>query len=126
MANSWFNCWRFWLSRFIQRVSSSQRLPFTTPRMRPPLRKNVELVIHDPAIPSPLFDAVGKRPPHIHASRFDALPLTFRQLRSEKLIERFLLAILSEPQGLAGLQVANHGDEFHLLAEVDLIHTHLC
>src|ERR1700719_723710 len=30
----------FWLSRFIQRVSSSQRLPFTTPRRRPPLRKN--------------------------------------------------------------------------------------
>src|SRR6266566_6114957 len=39
-ANSWFNCRRFWVSRFIQRVNSSQRLPFTTPRMLPPLRKN--------------------------------------------------------------------------------------
>jgi site-specific recombinase XerD len=27
---------------------------------------------------------------------------------------------------LGGLQIADHGDEFHLLAEVDLIHTHLC
>jgi hypothetical protein len=48
------------------------------------------------------------------------------QLRSKKLIERFLLAILPEPQRLARLQVADHGDELHLLAEVNLIHTHLC
>jgi len=42
--------------------------------------------------------------------------------QSEKLIERFLLAILSVPQGLAGLHVADHGNEFLLLAELDLIH----
>jgi hypothetical protein len=64
-------------------------------------------------------------PPHIYASHLDALPLNFRHLGSEKLIERFLLAILSEPQRLAGSQVADHGNELHLLAKVDLIHTHL-
>jgi PAS domain-containing protein len=31
-------------------------------------------------------------------------------LGAEKLIERFLLAIRSEPQGLAGLQVVDHGE----------------
>src|SRR6266566_4970679 len=79
-ANSWFNCWRFWLSRFIHRVSRSQRLPFTTPRMRPPLRKNsalhtssmallaccrtwnVELIVDDAAVGRPLFNAIGERP----------------------------------------------------------------
>src|SRR6266550_7032000 len=30
-----------------------------------------------------------------------------------------------KPQGLAHLQVADHSDEFHLLAEVDLIHAQL-
>jgi hypothetical protein len=86
----------------------------------------VKLVEHDPAVRSPLFNAVGERPPHIHASRLNALPLAFLQLRSKKLIQRFLLAILPEPQRLAALQVANHGDELHLLAEVNLIHTQLC
>jgi hypothetical protein len=43
----------------------------------------------------------------------------------EKLIERFLLAILPKPQGFAGIQVTDHGDELHLLAEVNLIHTRL-
>jgi len=72
-----------------------------------------------------LGNAVSEWAPHIHAHRLDALPLGFTQLCSEKLIERFLLAILPEPQRLAGLQVADHGDELHLLAEVDLVHTHL-
>ena len=88
--------------------------------------QNVEFVIHDPAVPSPLFDAVGKRLPHIHACRLNSFPLCGIQLRPEKLIECFLLAVLPEPQGLAGIQVTDHGDELHLLAEVDLIHTHLC
>jgi hypothetical protein len=86
----------------------------------------MKLVEHDAAVPRPLFNAVGERPPHIHAGRLDALPLAFLQLRSKKLIERFLLAILPEPQRFARLQVADHGDELHLLAEVNLIHTHLC
>jgi hypothetical protein len=62
-------------------------------------------------------------PPHIYASHLDALPLNFPQLGS--VIERFLLAILSEPQRLAGSQIADRGNELHLLAKVDLIHTHL-
>src|SRR6266576_2138104 len=109
-ANSWFNCWRFWLLRFTQRVSSSQRLPFTTSRMGPPLRKNSARRTSSTAS---------------LACCLDAFSPTFRQLRSEKLIERFLLAVLPEPQRLAGLQVADHGDELRVLAKVDLIHTHL-
>src|SRR6266550_9487745 len=82
----------------------------------------MELVVDDAAVGRPLVNAVGELPPHIHASRLDALPLIFLQLGAKKLIERFLLAILPEPQRLAALQVADHGDEFHLLAEV---HPHL-
>jgi hypothetical protein len=62
---------------------------------------------------------------HIYTSRLNSFPLWGTQLGSEKLIEGFLFAILAEPQGLPGLQVADHSDEFHLLAKVDLIHTHL-
>jgi len=51
--------------------------------------------------------SVSEWAPHIHARRLDALPLGFTQLRSKKLIERFLLAILPEPQRFAGLQVAD-------------------
>jgi hypothetical protein len=47
------------------------------------------------------------------------------QLRSKKLIERFLFAVLPKPQGFASIQVTDHGDELHLLAEVNLIHPHL-
>jgi hypothetical protein len=50
----------------------------------------------------------------------------FLSVAFEKTIERYLLAILPEPQRLARLQVADHGDELHLLAEVNLIHTQLC
>jgi hypothetical protein len=50
-----------------------------------------------------MFDAVRVRAPHIHASRLDALPLAGTELRFEKLIEGFLLAVRSEPQRLAGL-----------------------
>jgi hypothetical protein len=73
--------------------------------------QNVELVIHDPAVHSPLGNAVSKWAPHIHARRLDALSLGFTQLRSKQLIERFLLGILPEPRRLAGLQVADHGGE---------------
>jgi hypothetical protein len=59
--------------------------------------QNVEFVVHDAAVRGPLFDTVGERPPHIHASRRNALPLAFLQFGSKKLIQRFLLAILSEP-----------------------------
>jgi hypothetical protein len=104
-----------------------------TEELRPPhfinglvgMLQNVELVIHDPAVHSPLGHAVREWPPHIHARRRDALPLGFTPLRSKKLIERFLLAILPEPHRFAGLPVADHGDELPLLAEVDLVHTHL-
>jgi hypothetical protein len=65
----------------------------------------VELVIHDPAVLSPLFDAVGERLPHIHARRLHSFPLRCIQLRPEKLIQCFLLAVLPKPQGLAGIQV---------------------
>ena len=49
--------------------------------------QNVELVIHDPAVHSPLGNAVGERSPHIHARGFNVLPLGSGQLCSEKLIE---------------------------------------
>jgi hypothetical protein len=54
-------------------------------------------VVHNAAVRSPLFDTVGEWPPHIHASRRNALPLAFLHLGSKKLIQRFLLAILPEP-----------------------------
>jgi hypothetical protein len=72
-----------------------------------------------------LFNTVDERPPHIHASRLDAHPLIFLKLGAKKLIERFLFAVLPEPQRLAGLQVADHGDEFQLLAKIDFIHPQL-
>ena len=85
------------------------------------------LVVHNAAVGRPLGNAVGERTPHIHTSRRDALPLAFCQLRSEKLIERFLLAILPEPQGLATVaKLLTTVIEFHLLAKVNLIHTQLC
>src|SRR5258708_12235345 len=84
----------------------------------------VELVIHDPAVHSPLGNAVSEWAPHIHARRRDALPLGCTQLRSKKLIERFLLAILPEPQRLAGLQIADTGDDLHLLAQLNPPHPH--
>src|SRR5215469_14605436 len=72
-----------------------------------------------------MLNAVGVRSPHIHARRRDALSLPGTELCSEKLIEGCLLAVMSEPQRLAGFQVADHRDELHLLAEVDLVHPHL-
>src|SRR5260370_7377953 len=87
--------------------------------------QNVEFVVDDATVWSPLGNAVSEWAPHIHARRRDALPLGCTQLRSKKLIERFLLAILPEPQRLAGLQVADHGDELHLLPKVHLVHPHL-
>jgi hypothetical protein len=58
--------------------------------------QNVEF-LHDAAVRSLWFDTVGERPPHIHASRRNALPLALLQLGSKKRIQLFLLAILSEP-----------------------------
>jgi hypothetical protein len=52
--------------------------------------QNVEFVVHDAAVRSLWFDTVGERPPHIHASRRNALPLTFLQRGSKKRIQRFL------------------------------------
>src|SRR6516225_8943528 len=72
-----------------------------------------------------MLNAVGVQAPHIHARRRDALSLPGTELCSEKLIEGCLLAVLSEPQRLAGFQVADHRDELHLLTEVDLVHPHL-
>src|SRR5215472_4279129 len=72
-----------------------------------------------------MLNAVRVRAPHIHARRRDALSLPGTELCSEKLIEGFLLAVLSEPQRLAGFQVADHRDELHLLTKVDLVHPHL-
>jgi hypothetical protein len=67
--------------------------------------QNVKLVVDDAAVPSPLFNAVGERPPHIHASRLHSFPLRGAQWRPEKLIEGFLFAVLPKPQRLAGIQV---------------------
>src|SRR6516225_6380496 len=53
------------------------------------------------------------------------MPLAAAQLFLEKCIQGFLLAFPSEPQRLAGFQVAHHRQELLLLADVDLIHAHL-
>jgi hypothetical protein len=100
----------------------SQRLPFTT--LAKELRsahfidgfigmlQKVDLVV---------LNAIDERPPHIHASRLDALPLVLSQLGSEELIEGFLFAILAEPQGLAGLQVVTTVMNFMCLPKQSLL-----
>src|ERR1700741_5139302 len=85
----------------------------------------MKLVVHDAAVRGPLGNAVGEWPPQTHARGLDPVSLPSASLCLEKLIQGFLFAVLPEPQGLTGIQVADYGDELHLLAEVNLIHTHL-
>jgi hypothetical protein len=64
---------------------------------------DVELVIDDGAVRRPLLDAGFVRLPHVHAGRFDSLPLPSGQLRPEELVQGLFLPFPAEPQRLTGL-----------------------
>ncbi len=71
------------------------------------------------------LDAGLVRLPHVHASRFDPLPLPPAQLRSEELVQSLFLPLPAEPQRLSSLQITHHRDEFRRFSQIDLIHAHL-
>src|ERR1700728_685049 len=52
---------------------------------------NVELVVHDATLPSPLLNTEPERLPHVHAGRLDALALPSAELGREILVQRLLL-----------------------------------
>jgi hypothetical protein len=82
---------------------------------------HMELVVYDHAVRSPSLNAGRKGGPHVHARRRDLPSLPLTQLRLEEFVQGFLLAVLTEPQRFATLQVADYGEELDLLAEEDLI-----
>src|SRR5271168_489875 len=85
----------------------------------------MELVVDDGAVRRPLLDAGLEGLPHVYAGRFDPLPLSPTQLRSEELVQGLFLPLPAEPQRLAGLQITHHCDEFRRFSQIDLIHAHL-
>src|SRR5437763_6862601 len=87
--------------------------------------ENVELVINDAASRNPLRHTEPERFPHVHAGRLNAFALTAAQLRSEELVQRFLLPLLAKPQWLAGLQIAHYGKKLVDLPPINLIYAHL-
>src|SRR5271157_5347381 len=84
-----------------------------------------QLVIDDAALGQPLLDTLPERIPHIHAGGLDSAALEGTQPLLEELIEGLFLPVLSEPQRLGGIQIAHHGDELLLLAQVNLVHSHV-
>src|SRR5678815_4667877 len=62
---------------------------------------DVEFVIYDPALRSPLLNAEPERFPHVDTGSFDAFALPASQLRAEILIQRLFLPVLPKPQRLA-------------------------
>ena len=62
---------------------------------------------------------------HISTQAAVIRPLHRAQLRPEKLVQRFLLAVLANPKRLARLQIAHHRQKLLRLSQIDLIHAHL-
>src|SRR5579862_394562 len=100
------------------------RTPYFIHR-RPGMLHNVKLVVDDAAVRCPLLQALPEGLPHVHASDPDRAALEGAQLRREKLIQRLFLSLPAKPQRLTRLQIAHHSEELLLLAQMNLIHSHL-
>src|SRR5258708_35845505 len=87
--------------------------------------QNVKLVVDDPALRHPLFQALAKRFPHVHTRRSNRTSLKRTQMVLEKLVQRLFLPLPPEPQRLPRFQIAYHRQELLLLPQIDLIHSHL-
>src|SRR5260370_26622401 len=87
--------------------------------------QNVKLVVDDPALRNPLFQALAKRFPHVHTRRSNRTSLKRTQMLLEKLVQRLFLPLPPEPQRLPRFQIADHRQELLLLPQIDLIHSHL-
>src|ERR1700723_4069240 len=87
--------------------------------------QNVKLVVHDPALRHPLFQALPKRFPHVHTRGSNRTSLKRTQMFLEDLVQRLFLPLPSEPQRFSRLQIAHHREKFLLLPQMDLIHSHL-
>src|SRR5580692_9802643 len=87
--------------------------------------QNVKLVVDDPALRHPLFQALPKRFPHVHTRRSNRTSLKRTQMFLEEFVQRLFLPLPSEPQRLPRFQIAHHCEELLLLPQMDLIHSHL-
>src|ERR1700689_4501917 len=70
--------------------------------------QNVKLVVDDPALRHPLFQALPKRFPHIHTGRSNRTSLKRTQMFLEELVQRLFLPLSAEPQWFPRLQIAHH------------------
>lgn len=86
---------------------------------------DVELVIDDRAVRSPLFDAQTVRLLHVQAGGLNPAPLPDAESPLKELVQALFLPLPPEPQRLAGFQVAHHAEKLLFLPQIDLIHAHL-
>jgi len=87
--------------------------------------QNVELVVHDPALRHPLFQALAEWFPHIDTGGAYCTSLKHTEMLFEKLIQRFLLPLSPEPQRFSRLQIRHYGQKLLSLPQVNLIDPHL-
>src|ERR1700679_2742359 len=87
--------------------------------------QNVKLVVDDPALRHPLLQALPERFPHVDTRRSNRTSLKRTQVFLEELVQRLFLPLPSEPQRFSRLQIAHHREEFLLLPQMDLVHSHL-
>src|ERR1700733_5284006 len=86
---------------------------------------DVELVVYDAALRSPLLNTDPERLPHVHTGRLDALALPSAELGSEVFVQRPLLPLLAKPERLASFQITHYRQKLILLPPVDFVHSHL-
>src|SRR5262249_10763502 len=86
---------------------------------------HVELVVDNATPWGPGLDAHRERAPHIHARGLNPRALAARQLAPKEGVEGGLCPIRAKPHRLSRVEVAHYGQEFHPLAEIDLIDAHL-
>src|SRR5215471_14647046 len=87
--------------------------------------QNVKLVLHDPALRNPRFQALSERFPHVHTPRSNRASLQGTLVLLEKLVPRFFLSLSSKPERFSALQVRHHRQKLLFLPQVDLVHSHL-
>src|SRR5271157_4703026 len=86
---------------------------------------DVELVVDQAALGSPLLQAHPIGFVHIHTGRLNGTALKSTQLGLEKLVQSCFLPLPPEPQWLPRLQITHHREELLFLPQIDLVYPHL-